>query len=152
LATACRSPLSSDEARVAAVASVLDDFHQAASKADGERYFSHFSHDAVFLGTDATEHWTVEEFRAWCAPYFARGTGWTYEAFERRIRLSSDARTAWFDERLSNEKYGEVRGSGVLTLDGSKWRIAQYVMSFPVPNELAPELLRLEREAQGSHP
>jgi hypothetical protein len=38
-----------------AVAGVLDDWHDAAAKADEPRYFAHFSSDAVFMGTDATE-------------------------------------------------------------------------------------------------
>lgn len=130
-------------------AEVLDDFHRAASKADGERYFGHFSAGAVFLGTDASERWSLAEFRAWCAPYFERGQGWTYVARERHVELAADGRTAWFDERLDNEKYGEVRGSGVLVLEGRRWRIAQYVMSFPVPNELAPELVERIRAAAG---
>ena len=37
------------------VAAVLDDLHDAASKADGPRYFSLFAPDAVFFGTDAGE-------------------------------------------------------------------------------------------------
>jgi uncharacterized protein (TIGR02246 family) len=125
---------------------VLDDFHAAAAAADGERYFGHFTPDGVFIGTDATERWSVDEFRAYAQPHFSKGKGWSYTATERHVRLSDDGRTAWFDERLENEKYGEVRGSGVLQFeDGAghdgTWRIAQYVLSFPVPNELAGDLV-----------
>ena len=37
------------------VATVLDDWHQAASVADEARYFGHFAPNGIFMGTDATE-------------------------------------------------------------------------------------------------
>jgi hypothetical protein len=131
---------------------LLDGFHRAASKCDLERYFEPFSDSGVFLGTDASERWSKAEFRAFCEPYFARGQGWTYTPIERHVSLDSQRKTAWFDERLSNEKYGEVRGSGVLVRGADGWRIEQYVMSFPVPNELAGEWLKLLRSSPASRP
>jgi hypothetical protein len=41
------------------IAAVLDDWHQAASVADEARYFGYFAPNGVFMGTDATERWTV---------------------------------------------------------------------------------------------
>lgn len=35
-----------------------------------------------------------------------------------------------------NEKYGECRGSGVLLREGGEWRIAQYNLTVPIPNDL----------------
>jgi pimeloyl-ACP methyl ester carboxylesterase len=130
-----------------AVRAALDDFHLAASQADGPRYFAHFTADATYIGTDATERWSLAEFRAYAMPYFSAGKGWTYTPTERHVGLSFDRRTAWFDERLSNAKYGEVRGSGVLRKQGQEWRIAQYVLSFAVPNELSSELVERIRKA-----
>jgi len=43
-----------------AIDAVLTSLHQAASDADGELYFSLFADDAVFMGTDATERWSVD--------------------------------------------------------------------------------------------
>jgi pimeloyl-ACP methyl ester carboxylesterase len=125
----------------ARVRGVLTDFHLAASRADLDGYVGRLAPDGVFLGTDARERWNANQFREFCAPYFARGQGWTYVATERHVEVSRDRRSAWFDERLANDKYGEVRGSGALRLDGERWRIVQYVMSFPVPNELSGELV-----------
>lgn len=119
------------------ISETLDDFHLAAAQADGERYFGHFTADAVFLGTDAGERWTLEEFQAYAEPHFSQGRGWTYVASERNIRLGPQGDVAWFDERLQNEKYGETRGSGVLTLEEGAWKIAQYNLTFPIPNDLA---------------
>ena len=124
---------------------VLDDFHAAASSADEELYFGHFSGDAVFLGTDDTERWTVEEFRAYVHPFFAAGRGWTYVSSDRFVTLSADRRTAWFDEKLDNDKYGRTRGSGVLILTPDGWKIAHYNLSFTIPNDLAADAVALIR-------
>jgi hypothetical protein len=134
----------------ARVVAVLDDFHDAASKADGKRYFAHFAAGGVFLGTDAKERWTVDEFRAYAKPYFDQGKGWTYaaRAGRRFVSIAKDGRTAWFDEILDNAKYGECRGSGVLVKDEGAWKIAQYHLTVPVPNELMDEVAEKIRNRQ----
>ena len=48
---------------------VLDRFHLAASKAQFNDYFALFTPDAVFIGTDASERWTVEQFKAYAKQY-----------------------------------------------------------------------------------
>ena len=128
-----------------AVGAVLDDFHRAAADADFDRYFDHFAENAVFLGTDATERWTVEEFRAYARPYFGPGGGWTYRPRNRSVSFTPDGRTAFFDELLDNQGLGETRGSGVLVLEDGGWKVAQYNLSIPIPNALADEVVRLIR-------
>ena len=128
-----------DDAR-AAIGEVLDAFHEAASKADGARYFSLFFEGGVFLGTDVTERWTIADFREFAEPYFSEGRGWTYQPKDRHIDLAPNGDTAWFDEVLWNEKYGICRGTGVLVLTDSGWRIAQYHLTFPIPNDLSAEI------------
>ena len=123
-------------------AQVLDELHRLAAAADGEAYFALFEPDATYLGTDAGERWSLAEFRAYAEPWFAQGRGWSYSVAERHLRVADDGRTAWFDERLHNAKYGECRGSGVLVRGERGWRIAQYVLSLPVPNELALDLVQ----------
>lgn len=135
----------------AAVAQVLDDFHEAASKADATSYFGYFSKEAVFLGTDIKERWTVEEFRAYAMPYFQKGQGWTYRPTSRHVYLSEDGQTAWFDEILHNQKYGNTRGTGVLVKSGGDWKISQYHLTLPVPNDLMPDVVRMI-EAQRPSP
>ena len=130
------------------VAKVLDDFHRAASEADGERYFGHFAPGAVFLGTDAAERWTVAEFRAYAEPYFAVGRGWTYHARERHVSIGPSGRTAWFDERLWNESYGETRGSGALILVDGAWKVTQYNLTFPIPNDIATDVVAMIRRSR----
>jgi uncharacterized protein (TIGR02246 family) len=124
----------------AAVAAVLDDWHAAAAAADEARYFAHFAPDAVFLGTDATERWSVEEFRRYAHPYFAKGKAWSFKAVERHISFSPDRSVAWFDERLDTPNLGPARGSGVLVRAAGSWRIAHYDLSVPIPNALMKEI------------
>ncbi|NVJ09801.1 nuclear transport factor 2 family protein [Myxococcus sp. AM001] len=126
----------------AAITAVLDDWHQAAAAADEARYFGHFTEDAVYLGTDATERWSRDAFRAWAKPYFAKGKAWNFKATSRHIAFSKDGAVAWFDETLDTPNLGPSRGSGVLVKDGGTWKIAQYNLSIPVPNDVLPEVKR----------
>ncbi|NOJ83089.1 nuclear transport factor 2 family protein [Myxococcus xanthus] len=126
----------------AAITAVLDDWHQAAAVADEARYFGHFTDDAVYLGTDATERWTRDEFRAWAKPYFSKGKAWNFKATSRHIFLSKDGAVAWFDEALDTPNLGPSRGSGVLVKDAGTWKIAQYNLSIPIPNDVLPEVKR----------
>ncbi len=128
---------------VAIVSRVMDDWHQAASVADGARYFGHFAPDGVFLGTDDSERWTVEQFRAYAEPYFSKGQGWTYLARDRHVMVSADRSMAWLDEKLDNEAYGRLRGTGVLRRTDGRWRIVHYSMSFPIPNGTTREVVAL---------
>ena len=129
--------------REAQVKAVLDDWHQAAAKADEARYFSHFTADAVFLGTDATERWTRDEFRKWAKPYFEKGKAWSFRATRRHVSFSGDGSVAWFDEELDTPNLGPARGSGVLVRDGTTWKIAQYNLSVPIPNAVFADVKKI---------
>lgn len=118
--------------------SALDTFHQAAADADFDAYFALFSSDAVFLGTDASERWPVEEFKAYAKPYFDKGQGWVYVPAQRHIVVNN--KIAWFDELLDSQSYGESRGSGVMVKVEGQWKIAQYNLHFPIPNDLVDEI------------
>lgn len=126
------------------VAHRLNAMHAAAAGADADAYWACFAPDAVFLGTDDTERWTLEQFKAYANPFFAQGKGWTYTPVQGRrfIRVSADGTTAWFDEALDNETYGRCRGSGVLVRGKgpSDWMVTQYNLTFTVPNDLAGQI------------
>jgi len=130
------------QSRSERVAAVLDDWHQAASVADEARYFGHFAPDGVFMGTDATERWTVSEFRVWARPYFAKGKAWNFKPRDRHVAFSEDGKVAWFDEMLDTANLGVCRGSGVLTMVGSVWKISQYNLSVPIPNSLVDGIVK----------
>ncbi|MCP4899916.1 MAG: nuclear transport factor 2 family protein [bacterium] len=134
----------------AEVVIVLDSLHQAASDADGKLYFSLFGEDAIYMGTDASERWTVEEFQAYAEPHFSQGRGWTYVAKERHVYVAIDGATAWFDEILWNDSYGTCRGTGVLVLVDGNWRISQYHLTFPIPNDLAKDFTAQIKEFESA--
>ena len=131
----------------AQVAEVLDRLNQASSTADETTYFSLFTPDARYIGTDATEHWTMAQFRAFAEPWFKRDSAWSFPATSRTITIAPiDCRCiAWFEEKLNSGAYGETRGSGVMRLTDDGWKIEQYVLSLPVPNDKADAVVALIR-------
>ena len=144
----CSAAAGDDRGATKAIDGVLNSFHQAASDADGDLYFSLFAEGAIFMGTDATERWTIAEFKAFAEPYFSKGRGWTYTKTERNIFVAANGSIAWFDEMLWNEKYGTCRGTGVLELTGDGWRIAQYNLTFPIPNDLSADITARIKELE----
>ncbi|MBY0307603.1 MAG: nuclear transport factor 2 family protein [Phycisphaerales bacterium] len=135
---------------------VIDALHAAASKADFDAYFALFAPEGVFIGTDAGERWTVEQFKAYAGPVFARGQGkggWTYvpRPGTRHVTVipgaagQDESAVAFFDELLDNESYGTTRGTGVLRRvtvgkgesARTEWKVAQYSLSIPIPNPIA---------------
>lgn len=126
-----------------AVASVLNLFHKAAAAHDFDRYFSLAADNFVFIGTDANERWDLKDFKAYVKPHFDKGKGWTYEAKDRHIDFAPGRRVAWFDETLQNAKFGTCRGTGVLIKQGKDWKISQYHLTIPVPNDLAETLVKM---------
>lgn len=135
----------SSEAAAASIAAMLDDFHAAAASADEGRYFDHFAEGGVFLGTDPSERWSVSEFRAWAAPYFERDSAWVYHAIERHVDVAPGGGVGWFDEVVRSASYGDLRGTGVVVLEGDSWKIAQYNLTFTIPNEDAAAVLEIIR-------
>lgn len=129
----------------AGIAEMLDDFHDAAARADEVRYFGHFAKGAVFLGTDPAERWTLAEFRAWAAPFFERESAWVYKALERHIQVADCGTVGWFDEVVRNETYGDLRGTGVVVREGDVWKLAQYNLTFLIPNDDAARVLEIIR-------
>ncbi len=148
--SACTQQMESEAIDVAAEKRAIDEtlttLHDAATNADFERYFGVFADDGVFLGTDATERWTVAEFREYARPRFEDGGGWEYHMKERYIYLAPDGRTAWFDETLENANLGDTRGSGALLRTDDGWKITQYNLTIPIPNDLARQVVGMIRE------
>jgi len=119
----------------------LDEWHNDASRADMQAYFDKIDEDGVYIGTDATEHWSKQAFYDWSKPYFDKGKAWSFKAEERNIYLSGDQKIAWFDEKLTSAS-GPLRGSGVLINRNGNWKIMHYVLSVPIPNEKFNEVLK----------
>ena len=124
---------------------LLDGLHQDAHEGNFQNYFDRYTSDAIFLGTDKRERWSIEEFKAYAKPAFADGNGWTYSVVERNWEGVGDTR--WFDEILFNEKLGHCRGTGVVQLIEGEWKILHYALTMLVPNEIAAEVGAQTQEA-----
>ena len=123
----------------------LDNWHKAASNADFDAYFGLMTDDAVFIGTDATENWQLEEFKAFSKPYFDRGKAWSFTALERNIYLNKNEDLAWFDELLDTQM--EIcRGSGVMKLTDQGWKVQHYVLSITIPNPKVENIVNIKKE------
>ena len=145
-------PLGSEPApredAVAEVKAVLTDFHAAAAEGDAERYFGHMAPDAVFFGTDATERWPYDEYVALLRPYFEQGVKIENAPVSQNVYVSEDGRFAWFDEELDKPRYGAMRGTGVLRRTDDGWKLVQFHLTFPIPNEILTDVVKLVRAAQ----
>ena len=124
---------------------LLDGLHIDAHKGNYESYFKRYTSDAVFLGTDKTERWSIEEFKAYAQPAFADGHGWTYKVVDRNIEGAGNTR--WFDEIVFNKKLGHCRGTGVVQLINGEWKIAHYALTMLIPNSVAEEVGSQSRAA-----
>lgn len=130
-------------AQQADITKTLDNWHKAAADAKFDAYFNAMATDAVYIGTDATEHWNLEEFKAFSKPYFDKGKAWSFTAVERHIYLSSDGKMAWFDELLDTQMK-ICRGSGVLRIEKDGWKIVHYVLSMAIPNEDSNAVVKIK--------
>jgi ketosteroid isomerase-like protein len=124
------------------VGRTLDAFHAAAAHSDFKAYFDLFTPDGVFIGTDASERWAVPAFKAYAKAPFAAGKGWVYTPRQRHVTIAAiPCRcVAYFDELLDSKSYGASRGTGVLVKGPHGWKIAQYALTFPIPNDLAAKM------------
>ena len=145
LLAGCSPPLPSSAAAEKEIAVVIDDWHDAAAKADEARYFKHFAPNGVFLGTDATERWDVEGFKKYAHPHFARGKAWAFTSTRRVVTVDQAGAVAWFDEDLATTNLGPCRGSGVLVREGGRgeWKISQYNLAVTVPNDRFPDVKKI---------
>ena len=137
--------------------SAIDKWHKAAEEADFDTYFGLMSEDAVFVGSDANEVWSLKEFKAFSKPYFEAGKAWTFNPVNRNVYMNNNQNIAWFDEVLNSEHMGICRGSGVLVKNKKgEWNIQHYVLSIAVPNPLVDQLLglksKLDKEYLESQP
>lgn len=127
-----KQPTISDETKVN---TLLDNWHQAAAKADEETFFGAMTADGIYLGTDGTERWERDELRKWSKFAFERESAWDFTPSNRTIYFSDNQKMAWFEESLATWM-GPCRGSGVLVKQGGEWKIKHYNLSVLLPNDL----------------
>jgi hypothetical protein len=127
----------------ASINAMLDGWHKAAATANFNDYMNAMTDDAIFIGTDATEHWNKKDFMAFAKPYFDKGKAWSFTALERHVYFDKSRKTAWFDELL-NTQMKICRGSGVLVKEGKVWKIKHYVLSMTIPNNNVDEVIKIK--------
>jgi hypothetical protein len=125
------------------IAAMLDSFNRAAARADFNKYFSYYTEDAIFTGTDATERWNKHGLMDYAKPYFEKGHGWNFTAIERHIYFDKTGTLAWFDELL-NTQMKICRGSGVVIKQGKEWKVQQYILSTTIPNEQMDSVIKMK--------
>lgn len=118
---------------------IITKWHHAAAVADAKTYFGYLDDDAIYMGTDATEYWTKDEFQKWAEPWFKKKSAWTIYATKRNIYLSNDKTYAWFDEILV-AGFGPARGSGIMIKTKNGWKIKHYNLAMTIPNEVSKEV------------
>jgi hypothetical protein len=126
---------------------ILDSWHKAAANAEFDNYFFYMTSNGVFIGTDATENWQLDAFKAFSKPYFDKGNAWSFTSLERNIYFDKSHNTAWFDELLDTQMK-ICRGSGVLIKEGKNWKIAHYVLSMTIPNDTIDEVVKIKEKIE----
>lgn len=135
----------------AGVGDLLNRMHEATSLADHEAYFSMFTEDAVFFGTDIWERWELPEFESLYRPYMQGGRGWTFHVRDRHIVPQPGGTVALFDETLYSLAFGQCRGTGAARLEDGKWKIASYHLDITIPNRISTPVVEMIREHEADH-
>jgi ketosteroid isomerase-like protein len=132
------------------IAAMLDSFNLAAANAEYENYFNFFADDAIFMGTDATEHWDKPAYMKWAKPFFDKKHAWNFNSVDRHIYFSQDGKIAWFDELLDAPFAVICRGSGVVSKESNGWKIHQYVLSMTIPNTYSDKIRGIKAPIEDS--
>ncbi|MHC1776885.1 MAG: nuclear transport factor 2 family protein [Lentimicrobium sp.] len=132
-----------DDRMISELNKFISQWHESAAASNHAAYIGAMAADGIYIGTDATEYWTTNEFSAWSKPYFDQEKGWNLKKVNRHIYLSVSGEFAWFDELLDTGM-GLCRGSGVLQKKDGHWLICHYVLSPTVPNDLTNQVKSLK--------
>jgi hypothetical protein len=133
--SALAQPADADAALKQQVNAFIDEWHDDAANAR-LAYFDKIAKDGVYIGTDKTELWKRDEFKAWATRFFERKAAWAFRATKRNVYLSPDKSFIWFDELLDTQM-GVCQASGVIRKTGKGFEIEHYQLSIAVPNEVA---------------
>lgn len=135
-----------DAAFITRVNAFVDEWHADAAHAR-LAYFDKIAPDGVYIGTDRTERWPRDAFKAWAARFFERPSAWSFTARQRNVAFTPDRTVIWFDEQLDSAM-GVLQASGVMRAragDGG-FEIVHYQLSIAVPNDVQPKVSELIKE------
>jgi hypothetical protein len=122
----------------------IDEWHDDAANAR-QAYFDKIAPNGIYIGTDKTELWNREQFKAWAKRFFDRKSAWSFKATKRNVYMSADKKFIWFDELL-NTQMGPCQASGVIRKTDTGFVIEHYQLSMAVPNEVAATVTKLIKE------
>jgi hypothetical protein len=122
----------------------VDEWHDDAANAR-PAYFDKIAKHGIYIGTDKTELWNRDQFKAWAQRAFARKSAWSFKAVKRNVYLSPDKKFIWFDELLDTQM-GPCQASGVIRKTDKGFEIEHYQLSIAVPNEVADKVTKLVKE------
>ena len=130
-----------DEAATRArVNAFIDEWHDDAANAR-LAYFDKMASDGIYVGTDKTELWNRDQFKAWAKRFFERKSAWAFKATKRNVYMSEDQKFIWFDELLDTQM-GVCQASGVIRKTGKGFKIQHYQLSIAVPNDVADKVTK----------
>lgn len=122
----------------------IDEWHDDAANAR-PAYFEKIAPNGIYIGTDKTELWNREQFKAWAKRFFDRKSAWSFKSTKRNVYLSADKKFIWFDELLDTQM-GVCQASGVIRRTDKSFEIEHYQLSIAVPNAVADKVTRIVKE------
>jgi hypothetical protein len=140
----------SDAAYRKQINAFIDEWHDDAANAR-MAYFDKIAPNGIYIGTDKTELWNREQFKAWAKRFFDRKSAWSFKATKRNVYMSPDKKFIWFDELLDTQM-GPCQASGVIRKTDKGFEIEHYQLSIAVPNEVADKVTRLVKEYESRPP
>lgn len=132
-----------------AVNAFVDEWHDDAAHAR-MAYFDKMAPDGVYIGTDRSELWRRDEFKAWAKRFFERKSAWSFKATRRNVYATPDQSVIWFDELLDTPNMGHCMASGVIRKTARGFEIVHYQLSMAVPNEVGGQVTKLIKEFEAS--
>jgi hypothetical protein len=122
----------------------IDQWHDDAANSR-LAYFDKIAPHGIYIGTDKTELWNRDQFKAWAQSAFERKSAWSFKATKRNIYMSADKKFIWFDELLDTQM-GPCQASGVIRKTDKGFEIEHYQLSIAVPNALAKQVTKMVKE------
>jgi hypothetical protein len=128
----------------------LNEWHDDAAHAR-PAFFDKIARDGVYIGTDKTELWHRDEFKAWARRFFERKSAWAFTPKKRNVYASGDKSMIWFDEQLDTQM-GIRQASGVIRKTAAGFAIVHYQLSMAVPNEVGGQVTKLIKDFEAKAP
>ncbi|MCE3604626.1 nuclear transport factor 2 family protein [Massilia sp. P8910] len=126
----------------------IDEWHDDAAHAR-PAYFDKMAKNGVYIGTDKTELWSRDQFKAWAKRFFDKGKAWSFKATKRNVYMSEDKNFIWFDELLDTQM-GVCQASGVMRKTDKGFEIEHYQLSIAVPNPVADKVTKTIKEFEAA--